>query len=456
MKVLPFGGRKSTVIDMTEGGIAGHVLRFALPLMLGNIFQLLYNTVDSVVVGKFVGTSALAAVGSTGPIVNILVFFFNGFSVGAGVVIGKLFGAKDRDSLHEAIETTMATAFLFCIFLSVIGYLGTVPVLKLISTPDDVMAEATLYLRIYFAGLSGLLIYNIGSGILRAVGDTTRPLMFLTLTSVLNILLDLLFVLVFHAGVDGVAYATVISQLVSAVLILRMLTKTEDIYRMDWRELTIDLNYLRQISAVGMPAALQSVITSFSNTFIQGYINVFGSACMAGWSCFGKLDQFLLLPVQSMAMASTTFVSQNMGADKPERADKGTATALALACSVILSISVLVMLLAKYAVGLFSDDASVIEYGVMFVRINTMFMVFNCITHVTAGALRGRGDSKGPMVLMLLTFAALRQIYLFFMTNYISNTPAVVAFSYPVGWMSCAVAETVYYRYKKKRAELYY
>ena len=312
--------KKTTTRDMTEGSIVKQVLLFSLPLMLGNVFQMLYNTVDSVVVGNFVGTEALAAVGATTMIINMLVFFFNGFATGAGVVIGLYFGAKDLKYLHKAIETTMAATFVLSVIFTVVGILGVEPMLKFMSTPEDVFQEASVYLRIYNAGFSGLLIYNMGSGVLRAVGDTTRPLYFLILTSVLNIILDLLFVVVFHWGIAGVAYATILSQFISAGLTLLLLTRSADIYRLTWHDLRIDKGILGRIFSVGLPAGIQSVITAFSNVFVQSYINFFGSGCMAGWGCYNKLDQFVMLPMQSMAMASTTFVSQNIGAGKQKRA----------------------------------------------------------------------------------------------------------------------------------------
>ena len=391
---------------MTSGNIAKQVLLFALPLMLGNVFQMLYNTVDSIVVGQFVSTEALAAVGSTTMIVNMLVFFFNGFSIGASVVIGIHFGAKNEEKLHRAVETTMMATFIMCVLFTAIGCLGVKPMLRFMSTPDDVFSDATVYLRIYFAGFSGLLIYNMGSAILRSVGDTTRPLYFLILTSVLNIILDLVFVLVFKMGIEGVAFATIISQFVSAGLILLLLTASRDVYRLTWNDLAIDGRIMKHIFTVGLPAGIQSVITAFSNVFVQSYINAFGSSCMAGWSCYNKLDQFVMLPMQSMAMASTTFVSQNMGAAQPERAEKGTYITTGLTLLITGVIVIALQVFASPSVRLFSQDPEVIRYGVLFIRANVCFLLFNCVNHVVAGALRGMGDSKGPMLIMLLTFVA--------------------------------------------------
>ena len=442
---------KTTTRNMTEGSIAGQVILFALPLMLGNVFQMLYNTVDSIVVGNFVGTQALAAVGSTTMIVNMMVFFFNGFSTGAGVVIANYFCARNLKALHKAIETTMAATFVLSVLFTLAGVAAVRPMLRFMATPEDVFGEATTYLQIYIGGISGLLIYNMGSGILRAVGDTMRPLYFLVMTSVLNILLDLLFVLGFHCGIEGVAWATVLSQFISALLILALLTRSDDIYRLSWHDLRIDRAILGSIFAIGLPAGIQSVITAFSNVFVQSYINFFGSSCMAGWSCYNKLDQFVMLPMQSMSMAATTFVSQNIGAGREERANRGTVITVSMAVGVTAVIVALLCLFAAPAVGLFSPDESVIAYGVLFIRANCFFLLFNCVNHVLAGALRGRGDSRGPMIIMLLSFVGIRQIYLFAVTRFVANTPLLVGFGYPVGWTTCCIIEVTYFFLRWRR-----
>ena len=436
---------------MTRGPILQLLIAFALPLMLGNVFQMLYNTVDSVIVGNFVSKQALAAIGSTTVIVNMLVFFFNGFSIGAAVVIGQYFGARNMEKLHDAVETTMAATFLLSAVFTVVGVLMVKPMLHLMHTPEDVFREATLYLRIYIGGISGLLIYNMGSGILRAVGDSTRPLCFLVFTSVLNIVLDLFFVLVLKTGIAGAAIATILSQFVSAAMILVLLTRTRDIYRLDWRELHLNFPILRRIFAVGMPAAIQSVITAFSNIFVQGYINVFGSDVMAGWSSYNKLDQFIMLPMQSMAMSATTFVSQNCGAGNDRRSDRGAVTAIGLSLGITGAIAVLLVTFAPAAVRLFSPDHAVIQYGVLFIRANTFFLLFACVDHVLAGALRGRGDSRGPMIIMLSTFVVLRQIYLYWVTRCVANTPLLVGLGYPVGWISCCIVEVAYALIMRRR-----
>lgn len=443
--------KPSTAMDMTYGSIPKLLLVFAVPLLLGNIFQMLYNTVDVLVVGNFVGKEALAAVGSTAHIINVAVFFFNGLSIGAGVVISRFYGAHDQRMLHVSIETTMAMTLVCCIFFTLVGVPLVPQMLRLMSTPDDVMTAATEYLRIYFGGISGLMLYNMGSGILRAVGDSKRPLYFLIFSSILNIVLDLFFVIVLHLGIAGVGYATVLSQFISAALILYLLLTTKDVYRFSFRDMTIDLTILGQIFAIGLPAALQSMFTAFSNVFVQGYINSFGSSTMAGWSCYGKLQQFVFLSVHSVANAATTFVSQNIGAQQEDRADSGTWTALWISGVITAITALLLFIFAAPATSLFTPDQDVVSYGVLFMRTNILFMVFNSVNHVLAGSLRGRGDSKGPMIIMLVSFVLLRQLYLY-MGSRLTDSIYIVCFAFPMGWVACCLLETGYYllRYRRK------
>ncbi len=436
---------KNSLLDMTEGSIPGQIVRFALPLMLGNVFQMLYNTVDSIVVGHFVGTEALAAIGSTTMLVNMLVYFFTGFSTGAGVVISYHFGAGDRENLHVAVETAAAASLVLCVLFTLAGCAGVMPMLRLMATPEEVIAPAASYLYVYFAGFSGLLIYNIGSGILRAVGDTRHPLYFLIVTSLLNIVLDLFFVVGLGAGIVGAAAATILSQFISAALVLYLLLTSREVYRLTLGDLRIHFPTLRRIFAIGLPAGIQAVITSVSNVFVQAYINFFGAACMAGWGCYNKLDAFVFLPILSLAMASTTFVSQNVGAGKTGRARRGAFVAVAMAVAVTGAISLTIRYLAEPATALFTEDPAVISYGAAFLRANVLFLVFNGIAQVLAGALRGEGQSRPPMVIMLASFVVLRQIYLFLVTRFVANTPGLVGFGYPVGWTACALLMVAWY-----------
>lgn len=436
--------KKTRAMDMTSGSIAKLLIFFAVPLMVGNLFQLLYNTVDSLVVGNFVGREALAAVGSTTSVINTLVMFFNGTSVGAGVVISRYFGAKNDYRLHQAVETTIALTLLCGVILTGIGIKVTPFLLKFMDTPDDVLPSASVYLRIYFSGVSGLLMYNMGSAILRAVGDTKRPLLFLCFSSIMNMILDLIFVLVFHQGIAGVAYATIISQFLSAILILVVLTRSTENYRFVWKDLQVEKDILNQILVIGLPAGLQQSITSFSNVYVQSYINGFGSACMAGWSCYTKIDQLIMLPLQSMSQAATTFVGQNIGAGNLKRAKKGTNTALGIASLITFASASVLWLSASYLVRLFNQETEVVFYGVLFLRLCVFFTVFCCPNQIVSGSLRGVGDSKTPMFILLFSFVLFRQIYLYTITQ-ITDSVYAVGLGYPVGWIVCSLLVEAYY-----------
>lgn len=447
--------RKGNTRDMTSGTIWKHILVFAIPLLVGNLFQQLYNSVDSIIVGNFVSKQALAAVGSTGPVINTLVGFFMGMSTGAGVVISNYFGAKNEKRLHEAVHTTVLMAIILCIVFTIVGIAMVPFMIHFMKTPQDVVKESMEYLRIYFAGVSGLMLYNMGAGILRAVGDSRRPLYFLCVSSILNIILDLVFVVSLDMGIAGVAWATVISQAISAILVLWVLTRTKDIYRLIWKDLRISKNILRKVCVIGIPAGLQVAVTSFSNVFVQSYINRFGSACMAGWTSYTKIDQFVILPMQSLSMSATTFVGQNIGAEQPERANTGRKTALKMSLLITALLTVILWLAATPAIRLFTPEADVLKYGTIFLRFMSPFYVCCCFNQITAGSLRGMGDSTGPMIIMLSCFVVFRQIYLAVMTS-LNGGIYIVAFAYPAGWIVCSLCVGMYYRHvmRKKSVEM--
>lgn len=431
---------------MTEGPIWKHIVMFAFPLLIGNLFQQFYNTVDSIVVGNFVSTQALAAVGSTTAIINTIIGFFMGMSTGAGVVISQAYGAQDDKRVHDAVHTMVLTAFIMGIILSLIGVFGAPYMLRLMSTPEDVMADAKLYLQIYFSGATTIIMYNMGSGIMRAVGDSRRPLYFLIVSASLNVVFDLIFVLVFHMGVAGVAVATVLAQGISAALILITLSRTHENYRLIWRDLRIQPAILKRVMSLGLPSAIQMMLTSFSNIFVQGYINAFGSAGMAGWSSYSKIDQFVMLPMQAVSLASTTFVGQNIGAKDIPRAEKGVRTSIGISFSVTLTLSVLLMIFARPMLMMFTSEPAVLDYGELFIRTNTLFLPITCMNQIYAGALRGSGDTKAPMVMMLSSYVLFRQIYLFAASHLLPGNPQVISLGYPLGWVLCTVLMTIYYR----------
>ena len=431
--------------DMTQGTIWKQLLSFAAPMLLGLIFQQMYNTVDSIVVGNYVSSQALAAVGTTGPLINTLLGFFNGFSTGATVVIARAYGARDRKSVHDAVHTTILTTFLMAILFTGLGMYLTPYLLRMMKTPEDMMSEATTYLRIYFSGVVGLMFYNIGSGILRAVGDSRRPLYFLIFSAVMNIVLDLLFVCSFHMGVAGVAYATIISQILSAILVIIVLMRSQEDYRLIPRELRINGPILSRILRIGLPAAIQTSVISFSNVFVQAYINEFQSSCMAGWTSYNRLDAFAWLPMLCLGMANTTFVGQNLGAGKLDRVKKGVNIGILIAMAGTAIIVVPLMCFSDTMLKLFNSDPEVLRYGRMFVLYMSPFYIPYCATQIYSGALRGAGDSLSPMIVTIASFVVFRQLYLLIGTQFISS-PLFVGLSYPAGWIVSTITLFIIYR----------
>ncbi|MBE6664699.1 MAG: MATE family efflux transporter [Ruminococcaceae bacterium] len=444
MKKLFGRGRKD--VDMTSGNIFRHLFLFAMPLLIGNIFQQLYNMVDTWVVGNYVSDEAFSAVGTVGPITYLLIGFFLGFSSGASVVISQFYGAKRYDKVRSAVHTAIVMTFLLGIVFTAVGILMVPLMLTLMNTPDSVRPEATEYLTIYFAGILGLMIYNMGSGILRAIGDSKRPFYFLVVSAVTNIVLDLVFVLKCNMGVAGVAWATVIAQALSAVLVMLTLFRTSSCVKISFAYLRLDREMLAKIVKLGIPAALQMAITSFSNIFVQSYINYFDKFAMGGWTAYSKIDQLILLPMQSIALASTTFVGQNLGIGNEERARKGVSTALFMAVVSTVILMIPVMIFAPQAVWFFNKEPEVIEFGTLFIRWLSPFYVLSCANQIYAGALRGSGNTKAPMIIMLISFVGFRQVYLFVMKNFISNTILPISMSYPAGWLLCSTLMFIYFR----------
>lgn len=436
--------RKKRDVDMTEGNITRHIISFALPLLIGNLFQQLYNTVDTWVVGNYVSNEAYSAVGTVGPIINMLIGFFLGLSSGAGVVISQYYGAKQHDKVQETVHTAILMTLIIGVVFTAIGIVMIPLMLKLINMPATVIGEATTYLSIYFAGLLGLMLYNIGAGILRAVGDSQRPFYFLVVCAVLNTILDLVFVLVFDMGVAGVALATILSQAISAILILITLIRSDSCIHLDIRKLKIHFPMLRKIFKVGIPAALQMAITSFSNIFVQSYINFFGENCMSGWTTYAKVDQLLFLPMQSISLASTTFMGQNLGKNQVQRAKKGVTVSLLLAMVSTVVLMIPVLLFSPQIVAFFNDKPEVVEYGSMLLRWLSPFYILCCFNQIYSGALRGAGNTKAPMIIMLTSFVAFRQVYLFVMAR-LCNEIIPIAMSYPAGWLLCSLLTAIYY-----------
>lgn len=362
-------GKKDGSVLMTEGVIWKQLVIFSIPLLIGNLFQQLYNTVDSIVVGQFIGSEALAAVGSSTPLINLIIGMFMGIAVGSGVIISQYYGAKSEDKMGWAVHTSIALSIIGGILLSVVGIVFSPSILRLMKTPPEVLDTSVLYFRIYFLGSLFNLLYNMGAGILQAVGDSRRPLIFLCISSVTNIVLDLLFVAGFHMGVDGVAWATIISQFVSAVLVMSALMRTKDIYRLELRKIKIDKRMMKRILRLGIPSGIQQSIISLSNVVVQANVNIFGSTVMAGFGAYNKVDGFVVLPMQSFCMAATTFTGQNIGAGKPERIREGIKQGMIICVSVSALISLLLFFESERVLSIFSSDPGVIHNGMITMRI---------------------------------------------------------------------------------------
>ena len=437
--------QKTKTVRMTEGKITPLIIRFAIPLLLGNIFQQLYNMVDSWVVGNYVSNEAFSAVGTVGPIINMLIGFFMGLSSGASVVISQYFGAQKEDQVSETVHTAIMMTIVLSVLITILGIIMMPVLLGIMNTPAEVLPDARLYLTIYFAGVSGLLFYNIGSGILQATGDSKRPFYYLATAAVTNIILDLVFVIVFHMGVEGVAFATVIAQLISAVLIIFTLLKADSCIRLVPSKLKMHWDQLAKIIRVGIPAALQMAIISFSNIFVQSYINHFGADCMSGWTAYSKIDALMLLPMQSIGLATTTFVGQNIGVGRVDRVKEGVKTGLMLSLVSTVVPMIPVMVFAPQLVAFFNAKKEVVDYGTLMLRWISPFYALTCSSDIQSAALRGSGDTKAPMLMMIFSFVIFRQIYLFITANFISNTIIPIFMGYPAGWLVCTVLTAIYY-----------
>ncbi len=430
---------------MTEGVIWKELLLFSVPLLLGNLFQQLYNAVDSVVVGNYIGAQALAAVGSSAPVINLLVSFFMGLSVGAGVIISRYFGARNMESLQDSIHTSLALTMPAGIFMTLFGIIFSPTILRWIGTPSDVMSSSVLYLRIYFGGILSVMLYNMGSGILRAVGDSKNPLYFLIVSSITNILLDLLFVIVFDMGIAGVGWATLIAQTISAVLTLLLLIKTKQEYKVTLKKIRFHKDKLIEIIRLGLPSGIQNGVVSFSNVIVQSNINAFGSLAMAGCGAYTKIDGFAILPVMSYSMALTTFTGQNMGAKKYDRVKQGARSGIIMSLLTTIAISALLLIFGEQVLSIFSDNPKVISYGLYMMHVLAPFYIFLAISHAFNGIIRGAGITTIPMIVMITCWCGMR------MTWILASVPifhdiGVVFMGWPLTWAASALWLFLYYK----------
>lgn len=435
--------KKSNGLRMTEGSIWKSLLLFSIPLLIGNLFQQLYNTVDSIIVGNLVGKEALAAVGSSNSLINLIVGLFMGIATGAGVIISQYYGAKKKEHMHWAVHTSIALSIIGGAILIVLGIVLSPWILEMMGTPDSVMPNSVLYLRIFFCGSIFNVVYNMGAGILRAVGDSKRPLYYLCIASVVNIILDLLFVAIFHMEIAGVALATIIAQAVSAVLVLIALIKDQDIYQLHIKEIRIDSKMTGRILRMGIPTGLQSAIISLSNVIVQANINFFGENAMAGCSSYIKIDGFVILPIMSFGMAAMTFVGQNIGAGKLDRVKNCVKSGLLLSEIYTIVISILLFLTGNYILAIFTPDADVISCGVTMMRTLVPFYWMLTITQYLAGVFRGAGKATTTMLLLVGNMVGVRMIWVNIMTPIFPKLTTVLL-GYGVSWITAMLCTLLY------------
>ena len=431
--------------DLLHGVIWQQILLFFFPVLFGTLFQQLYNTVDAIVVGNVVGKEALAAVGgSTGTLLNLVTGFLIGLSSGATVVVAQYYGSGYRDAVARTVSTAMIMSTVLGAAMTVGGVLLAGWMLRLLNVPEDIFSYARIYLQIYFAGLVPTLIYNTGAGVLRAVGDSKRPLYFLIASCIVNIILDILFVAVLRMGVVGAAAATVISQLISCILTLITLRTTHDCYRFSFRNLTFDKNVLRQIVRIGFPSGIQSCLYSIANLFIQASVNSYGTDTVAAYTAFGKIDALFWNTSGSLGTAVLTFSGQNFGAGNIDRVRKGFRQAIIMFLIMAFSISGICLLLGESIYGLFTKDQNVIAIGMQMLRFIAPYWATFCFVEIYSTGIRACGDSLIPMIMTALGIGALRILWILF---YPDTTILGVLVCYPISWVLTSILFLIYYRY---------
>lgn len=436
--------------QITEGVIWKQLLLFFFPILFGTFFQQLYNTVDAIIVGRFVGKEGLAAVGgSAAMIINLLVGFFVGLSSGATVIISQFYGARQQAKVSQAVHTAVAFSIAGGLVIMAIGLVSAPAALRAMGTPQETMEDSILYLRIYFMGLIGNLLYNMGAGILRAIGDSKRPLYFLIAGCLTNIVLDIVLVLFFKMGVAGAAWATIISQLVSAVLVVMTLLKTDDMYRLSLKDIRMNPNMLLRIIQIGLPAGLQSVMYSASNIIIQSSVNSLGTDIVAAWTAYGKIDVIYWTIINAFGISITTFVGQNFGAGKLDRVYKGVRVCLGISAGATIFLSTVLYGFGQYIYLLFTTDAGVIEKGVEILHFLVPTLITYVCIEILSGALRGIGDCWIPMVMTALGVCLLRVVWIVVAVPIYPDIKTI-CFSYPLTWTVTSVLFLIYYRWFSK------
>ena len=420
------------------------MISFALPLMLSGILQLLFNAVDIIVVGRFSGSQSLAAVGSTSSLINMLTNLFIGISLGANVLAARFYAAGKHKEMSETVHTAIATAFVSGVIMIFVGIFLSRPALVLMDTPSDVIELSTLYIRIYFLGMPFFMLYNYGAAILRAVGDTKRPLIFLVISGVVNACLNMLLVIVFHLDVAGVAIATVISQVISCVLVIGCLYKTDAVYQLRFKKLRIKKKYLVQIFRIGIPAGLQSTLISFSNVLLQSSVNSFGSIAMAGYTAANNILSFLYMAANAVTQACMSFTSQNFGARKPKRMDRVIIDGMILQFIICLTLGTLAYVFGSQISSIYTDNSDVIKSSVEILALTTIPYFLCGIMDAWPGIIRGMGRSTVPMILCLIGTVGVRILWIFFFFPH-HRTLRYLFISYPVSWIATIIMQLVYF-----------
>ncbi len=430
--------------SLTEGSIWKAMLFFALPVFLGNVFQQLYNAFDAWCVGNYIGNDALAAVSSSGSLIFMMVSFFNGVAMGAGVVIARAFGAKQHDTMSNSIHTAIAFGLVTGVALTVAGVALTPTILRWMGTPDDVLVQSIEYFRFYFCGAIFTVMYNIFVGILHAVGDSKHPLYYLILSTCINIVLDMLFVAVLGLGVGSAAFATTISQGVSALLCFLHLVHVDAPYRVSIRKICFHKQSLVEIVRYGLPSGVQNSVVAFANVVVQTNINSFGKAAMAGCGSYSKLEGFAFLPVTCFTQALSTFVGQNLGAHQHDRVKKGVGFGIVCSCTMAELIGVLSYLFAPQLIGLFSDSQESIAFGTQHMRTICLFYCLLAFSHCIAGIMRGAGKATVPMFTMLACWCLFRVAYISVSVRLV-NQLTTVSWAYPITWALSSIAFLIYF-----------
>ena len=433
---------------MTEGNIWKLLIIFSIPLILGNLLQQMYNTADSIIVGNFVGSNGLAAVGSGTALINLIIAFSQGAAVGAGVIVSQNLGARDKQKTKLAVHTAMCIAIILGVILSAIGVIFSRDLLIWMKTPKSVLKDSVLYLQIYCGGLIFNVIYNMATGILNAAGNSKRPLIYLAIASVTNIILDLVFIKELKWGVKGAAIATDISQALSCVLAVGYLLRVNSDYKLIVKELKIHGNTAKQIIRVGLPTAIQNMVISFSNVLVQSSVNSYGATAMAGYAAYLKIDGFNILPVLSISMAVTTFTGQNVGAKKPDRVKKGMWNALIMGVVYTVIIGVVILLTSHTVLGLFTKDNEVITYGQLAMKYFCPFYFLLGILNILAGTVRGAGKGVPPMLILLFSMCIFRILWIKIALPFYSTIDGVFIL-YPISWFVGMVLMIIYTKFGK-------